>query len=158
MKHASALGLAIALATSVAAQTTPSTVAYRCPGNLYTDQLTAKEAADKGCKVIEGQPVTVIQGNRPRPSAGPGSAVPRIDANEQKQRDVERRSILEAELRRDEDKLAELKREYNNGEPERLGTERNYQRYIDRVAELKAGIARKESDIASLKREIGKLP
>jgi hypothetical protein len=47
---------------------------------------------------------------------------------------------------------------YNNREPERLGSERNYQKYLDRVAELKAGIARKEADIASIRREIGKLP
>jgi len=51
-----------------------------------------------------------------------------------------------------------LKREYNNGEPERLGNERNYQKYLDRTAELKSGVARKESDIAAIKRELTKLP
>lgn len=51
-----------------------------------------------------------------------------------------------------------MKREYNNGEPERLGNERNYQKYLDRVAEMKSGIARKEADIAAIKRELAKLP
>ena len=51
-----------------------------------------------------------------------------------------------------------MQREYNNGEPERQGNERNYQKYLDRVAEMKMAIARKESDIAALKRELGKLP
>jgi len=51
-----------------------------------------------------------------------------------------------------------LQKDYNNGEPERRGDERNYQRYIDRVAEMKLAIARKEADIAALKREIAKLP
>ena len=51
-----------------------------------------------------------------------------------------------------------MQKEYNNGEPERLGDERNYQKYLDRVADLKAAIARKESDIAAIKRELSKLP
>src|SRR5262249_11327309 len=67
------------------------------------------------------------------------------------------RRILGDELRKEEDRLAALQKEYNNGEPERRGDERNYQRYLDRVSEMKAGIARKEADIAALKREIAKL-
>jgi hypothetical protein len=41
-----------------------------------------------------------------------------------------------------------MQKDYNNGEPERRGDERNYQRYLDRVAEMKAAITRKEADIA----------
>ena len=37
-----------------------------------------------------------------------------------------------------------LQREFNNGEPERLGSERNYQKYLDRVADMRAAITRKE--------------
>ena len=39
---------------------------YRCPGPpvLYTDSLTPDEARDRGCRTIEGAPVTVIQGTR----------------------------------------------------------------------------------------------
>ena len=66
--------------------------------------------------------------------------------------------IGKAELKREEDNLAALQKDYNNGEPERLGDERNYQKYLDRVADMKAAIARKESDIAAIKREISKLP
>ena len=61
-------------------------------------------------------------------------------------------------MRKDEDRLAALQKEYNSGEPERRGDERNYQKYLDRVTELKSGIARKEADIVAIKREIGKLP
>jgi PAS domain-containing protein len=43
-----------------------------------------------------------------------------------------------------------MQKDYNNGEPERRGDERNYQRYLDRVAEMKAAITRKEADIAAL--------
>ena len=142
---------------------------YRCPGNpvLYTDALSAKEAKDKGCRTIEGTPITVIQAQKPRaaaatPSASGGanarSPESRVDPSEQRSRDTDSRRILEAELRKDEDRLAGLQKEFNSGEPERRGDERNYQKYVDRVAELKAGIARKESDIVAIKREIAKLP
>lgn len=140
---------------------------YRCPGTpvLYTDSLSAKEAKDKGCTTLEGAPITVIASPRrsPAPAAGgaPAATSPRpdtrVDPNEQRIRDNDARRILELELRREEEALAELKKEYNNGEPERRGDERNYQKYIDRVAELKASLARKESDVAALKRELGKL-
>jgi hypothetical protein len=135
---------------------------------LYTDTLTPQEARERGCRTIEGTPITVIQGRppAPRPASGPaaaGAAAPRppearVDPAAQRARDSDSRRILEGELRREQERLAELKREYNNGEPERLGNERNYQKYLDRVADLKSGIARKENDIAAIKRELAKLP
>ena len=151
------------------AQAPGSMVVYRCPGNVYTDAISAKEAKDRDCRTLEGAPVTVIQGppRRAAPAAGPAAgtgasaarpADARVDPNDQKARDRERRPILEDELRRAEQSLAELLREYNKGEPERRGDERNYQKYIDRVADMKASIARKESDVAALKRELSKLP
>ena len=61
-------------------------------------------------------------------------------------------------LAREQERLAAMQKEYNNGEPDRLGDERNYQKYLDRVADMKAAIARKENDIAAIKRELAKLP
>lgn len=163
---------ACALATGMAAQAqSGGGTVYRCPGPpvLYTDALTAAEAKQKGCTTIEGAPVTVLQSPRPRPAAAasapvatPTAATPRpdgsrVDAEEQRRRDSDRRAILEAELRREQAKLAELQREYNNGQPERIGGERNYAKYLERVADMKAGIERKESDIAAIKRELAKL-
>ena len=141
-------------------------VVYRCPGNLYTSTISAKEAKDKGCRTLEGAPISVIAApKRASAPAASGSATAspsrpdsRVDPNDQRARDSDARRILEAELRREEQRLAEMKTEYNNGEPERLGSERNYQRYLDRVNDLKSGITRKESDIAALKRELSKLP
>lgn len=141
----------------------PTSVVYRCPGNLYTSELSAKQAEEKGCRTIEGAPITVIQGPRPRagtpvPASGPRPAESRIDPAQQRTRDNDSRRILESELRREEDQLAQLQREYSGGEPERRGDEKNFQKYLDRVAEMKAAIARKESDVAALRREIAKLP
>ncbi len=65
--------------------------------------------------------------------------------------------ILIEEVRTEESKLSELRREYQNGEPERLGSERNYAKYQERVAQMKDDILRTEKNIEALKREIGNL-
>jgi hypothetical protein len=154
------------MAASASAQQ-PAREVYRCPGNpvLYTDTLSAKEARDKGCRTLEGAPITVVQAIKPRPVAAASGAVSReerseqrVDPKEQRARDSDARRILEAELRREEERLAQMQKEFNNGEPERQGDERNYQKYMDRVADMKASITRKEGDIAAIKRELAKLP
>ncbi|MBL8277602.1 MAG: hypothetical protein JNL93_12945 [Pelomonas sp.] len=141
---------------------------YRCPGPpvLYTDALSAKEAAEKGCRTIEGTPITVLQGAKPRAGAPAAPAVEngvrsgdnRVDAGQQRVRDDERRRVLQTELRQAEERLANAQKEFNNGQGERRGDERNYQKYLDRMAELKDNIARYEADVQALKREIAKLP
>ncbi len=159
--------LSLCLAQGAFAQTAEgSGVMYRCPGNDYNNTISAKEAKDRGCKTIEGAPITVIQTTRPKAAAPSGGASPaasgpasaRVDPAAQRARDSDARRILEDELRAEEQRLVALQKDYNNGEPERQGNERNYQKYLDRVNEMKAAIARKESDIGAIKRELGKLP
>ena len=92
-------------------------------------------------------------------TAAPSSAQrERVEQSDQKARDADARLILEAELKKAEARQAELQKEWNNGEPERRGDERNYQKYLDRQAELKAALARNENDIAGLRRELARLP
>jgi predicted lipid-binding transport protein (Tim44 family) len=132
---------------------------YRCPGNLYTDALSAKEAQDRGCKTLDGAPITVIQSTLPRGNSGaakPDGLGAKVGAEDQKARDADAKRILEAELKKEEDALAALQKAYNNGQPERQGDERNYQKYQDRVNEMKAALTRKESDVAALRRELAK--
>ena len=158
MKYAFLFPLAAAF---VAANSYAQAPVYRCAGNVYTND--AAEARAKGCKTLEGGNVTVVQGTRvnspaPVKVATAAQAGQRVDADEQKARDSDARAILEAELKKAEARQAELAKEYNNGEPEKMGPEhRNYQKYLDRVAELKASIARNESDIAGIKRELGRV-
>jgi len=95
----------------------------------------------------------------PKPSGGPvpsaqSGGFPRVEASTQRSRDLDRRRILEDELRKEEARLADLRNEFKAGEPERRGDERNYQKYLDRVERLKDDIARSESAVASLRREM----
>lgn len=135
---------------------------YRC-GNEYTNTVT--EAQAKTCKLISGGNVTVVQGHKSAGGSGgvkvaaAPSTAPRIDGAEQRSKDSDARLILAAELKKAEARQIELQKEYNNGEPEKLGPEaRNHQKYLERVAELKAAMARNESDIAGIRRELGRLP
>ncbi len=157
---------ALVIATAASAQGR----IWRC-GNTYTND----EAQSHNCKLVEGGNVTVVLGTRvSNPPAQQQNApvkvatapqsvstaplpVQRIDSEQQRARDSEARSILEAELKKAEGRLAELQKEWNNGEPEKNGAEqRNHQKYIDRVAELKTSLSRTENDIAGLKRELGR--
>jgi len=135
---------------------------YRCPNNEYTNDSRIAQA--KGCKTLEGGNITIVHGDSgyrerssratPPLAARPASA----SSPEQRARDADARRILEAELAKSEEKLADQQKDYNNGQPDRLGNERNYQKYLDRVAEMKADIGRTQDDIAGLKRELARLP
>ncbi len=92
-----------------------------------------------------------------KPAATSPDGFPKVDPAAQRTRDSDRRRILEDELKKEEGHLAEVKKEYNNGEPERLGDERNYQKYLDRVQRLKDDIQRTEGNLSSIRRELGAL-
>jgi hypothetical protein len=97
---------------------------------------------------------------RPRAAAQAATApsdFPRVDTSEQRARDADRRQILQEELNGELGKLADMKREYNNGEPERRGDERNYAKYQERVANLKDSISRSEKNVEALRREISNI-
>ncbi len=131
---------------------------WRC-GNEYTNNPS--EAQRPNCQLVSGGNVTVVPAQRSVPTqpAQPASISARISSPEQRQRDSDARRILEEELRKAEARREELRREYNEGQPERMGPEtRNYQKYLDRVANLKANLERVDSDIAGLQRELGRLP
>jgi len=90
----------------------------------------------------------------PAPAAG---AFPRVDGAEQRARDLDRRQILQDELRSEEQKLAAQRLEFNEGQPERQGNERNYAKYQERVAQLKDNISRTQQNVEALKREIANI-
>lgn len=127
---------------------------YRC-GNEYTNN--ASQAKERGCKLVEGGNVTVLQSSRPAApaaAASPASA-PKVSAADQKARDSDRQAILQDELRKAEARLAELTKEYNNGFPQKSALEmRNAQAYQERTAELKANMDRAQADVDGIRREL----
>lgn len=139
---------------------------YRCPGTPVEYINNAEQARSRGCTLMQGGNITVIEGMRPQaasPASGSSAArrpaAERVDTAAQRARDSDARAILETELRRAEERLAEAKKAYADGEPEKQGIEgRNHQRYLDRVAELKEAVGRAESDVEGIRRELTRLP
>jgi len=120
----------------------------------------------KGCKRQDVGPVMTVPAPRLPPrsvaaSSGEQRATPanypRVDGETQRSRDAERRRILEDELRAEEERVARLREEFNGGEPERRGDERNYARYQERVQRLQEEIQRGENNVVALRRELASL-
>lgn len=148
------IGLASVLAVPLA-----QAQIYRCESPDGTPLF--QNAPGKNCKALDLPSLTTVPSVRLPASAqrtttanAAPSDFPRVDAAAQRSRDSDRRRILEDELGREQSRLEEFRKEYNGGEPERLGDERNYQKYLDRVARLKDDITRSESNVAALRREL----
>ncbi len=101
-----------------------------------------------------GVPIAPPMWNDPQRTANTLVVGIQVPPNVQWQRDLGRKRILLAELSSAELRLQTLKAEYRDGQPERLGNERNYQKYLDRTAELQQNIRLTEASIAALRREI----
>jgi hypothetical protein len=116
----------------------------------------------KGCKKVDVPGLTLIPAPVKRSASVQTASLkssspadfPRIDGGTQKARDNDRRQILLDEMKTEQDKLFALKKDYNNGEPERQGDERNYSKYQERVTAMKEDISRAEKNIEALQREL----
>jgi hypothetical protein len=137
---------------------------FVCEGADGSRHITDNEAEArkyKNCQKRGFEVPTIIPAPKV-PAARPGNGsstptpanFPRVDTAQQKSRDEGRRDILEDELAKQEAKCTALKKEFNNGEPERQGNERNYAKYQERVAKMKEDVARCDADIVALKKEI----
>lgn len=124
----------------------------------------------KNCKRMDVQPILTVPASRlpatgkaaVQPAMEQRAAVspanfPRVDGDTQRTRDGDRRRILEDELRGEEERLAKLKSDFNNGEPERRGDERNFALYRERTQRLQDDIARTENNVRALLRELSLL-
>jgi hypothetical protein len=113
----------------------------------------------KGCKKVVLPGVMMIpmpKGATQTASARPAD-FPRVSDEVQKRRDDERKQILLDEMSKEQKRLADLRAEYKNGEPERRGDERNYAKYQERTANLKEDVERSEKNVAALQRELDNL-
>lgn len=166
--HTVAASLALSLATC--ASLIPATV--RADNTIYKcvdadGRIEFTDSVKKNCKALDlPSSIPAPAKARSAPAAGGGRAAapanvpadfPKVSSDQQKGRDDDRRGILNEELRNEEKKLAEMRREFNGGEPERQGNERNYAKYQERVLTMKDSIARAEQNVDALKREISNI-
>ncbi|UGQ47347.1 DUF4124 domain-containing protein [Massilia endophytica] len=136
---------------------------YRCvDANGHKEYTDTRKGSHCTLLDLPGAIPAPAARSAPPPRARPqvpaaASQFPRVDTAEQKARDADRRAILTEELNAEMKRLGELKAEFNNGEPERRGDERNYAKYQERVAGLRDNIARSEKNVEALKREISNI-
>ena len=147
-------------------------VVWRCPGPpvLYTDRLTQVQAQQLRCEAVADLPVAVggtvsarptvqsravpsVAGTGAGTGSGSGSGSPatgtapvRVDAAQQRSRDVQARRILEAELRREEERLAQS-RERSQGATPRTPLPPEQAEAQQRI----------EADIEAIRRELSRL-
>lgn len=159
MPDRSVVSLAIALALAPVAVRADI---YECVDANGTKRFTNIKAEAKGCKVLNiSPPNTVPAPPRPTPAAkGQAKATPtpanfpRVEPDTQRQRDADRRRILEQELSSEERLLGQARKELSEQESVRLGNERNYQRVLDRLEPYKKRVKLHEDNVASLRREL----
>ncbi|NIO39134.1 MAG: hypothetical protein GTO41_02385 [Burkholderiales bacterium] len=85
------------------------------------------------------------------------SNFPTVDRETQRERDAERRRILEQELSTEQKRLAEALQQLEEQESVRQGNERNYQRYLDRVQPFRDAVETHERNVQALQRELDNL-
>jgi len=129
---------------------------YVCP-NSNGVKTYSNVGDKKGCKKVDLPGLATIPAPKSKKVGKTPTDFPSVDDSTQKNRDTERKQILDAELKAEQKKLADLKAEYKDGEPDRLGNERNYAKYQERAENLKQDINRAQQNIDALQREIGGL-
>ena len=164
-RFASAIGfISCALwSTGALAQSSDISSASANGEKVFTNTGISRSASEWMCSDLDAPASRVPQaknGVQPaleqRTSVSPAN-FPRVDGDTQRTRDSDRRRILEDELRGEEERLAKLKSEFNSGEPERRGDERNFALYKERVQRLQEDIARTENNVRALAREMSLL-
>lgn len=159
--------MASVLLSVVGTATADEVSIYRCEaidGVIEYSNTIPKGTKAGVCKQLDLPSLTTIPAPS-SPATSPNSAstpdaksnskgFPKVSTARQQRRDDSRREILRDELASERDRLTGLRGEFKDGEPDRLGSERNYQKYLDRVENLRGDIARRESNIGALQREL----
>jgi hypothetical protein len=133
---------------------------WECTDALGNRRFTNIESEAKGCRLLNMPPLTTVPAVKPRqapkanaPAPTPGN-FPRVDADVQRERDADRRRILEQELANEEMLLQKARQDLEAQESVRLGSERNYQRVLDRLEPYKKKVKLHEDNVANLRREL----
>jgi hypothetical protein len=128
---------------------------WECADDSGNRRFTNIKAESKGCKLIDVAPINTMSSGKPQAaSKATPKDFPKVDGDTQRQRDAERRKILDQEMANEQKLLDQARRELSEQESQRLGSERNYQRVLDRLEPYKKKVKLHEDNIASLRREL----
>jgi len=128
---------------------------WECTDDSGNRRFTNIKAESRGCKLIDVGPTNTMPAGKPQAaSKAAPKDFPKVDGDTQRQRDAERRKILDQEMANEQKLLDQARRELSEQESQRLGSERNYQRVLDRLEPYKKKVKLHEDNIVSLRREL----
>lgn len=127
---------------------------YECIDQSGNKRFTNIGSEAKGCKPMNIAPPSAATPSRPAARSAAPANFPSVDAQTQKQRDTDRRRILEQELASEQKLLEQAQKDLAEQEAIRLGSERNYQRVLDRLEPYKKKVKLHEDNIANLRKEL----
>ncbi|MDR2111801.1 MAG: DUF4124 domain-containing protein [Candidatus Accumulibacter sp.] len=136
---------------------------YQCIDEEGHKTFSNIKLADKGikCKALDLGPVPVIPApGAPAPSKPPKAKSPpdfQVGDTTQKERDNDRRRILESELEAERKNLEQAKKDLAEQQAILSGSERNYDPVLDRLEAHKNKAALHERNIEAIENELAKL-
>jgi hypothetical protein len=161
MKLFFSLCLAIALLAKIAAA--QAAVMYQCVDEDNRKTFSNVKLSDKGikCTAMDLGPMTTIppaQVTKPARSATSPAGFPKVGEDAQKERDSDRRRILENELEAERGNLEQARKDLSEQESNiRNGGERNTQGLRDGLESHRNKAALHERNIEAIEKELTKL-
>ncbi len=153
MSHCSIPLLLALVAVSAQADTL-----YKCSDGEGHTTYTNQKTNAKNCTILsQDKPVSTFTPPKTKANTPTPGDFPRVSSEAQKNRDGERRRILEEELNTERRNLDDAKKALTEQEGLREGGEKNYQRVLDRLKPYQDSVQLHERNIDALQKEIGNL-
>lgn len=108
----------------------------------------------KKCRKVDLPGLTIVKPDARLGNSTTAVAPSRIVVDGQVSQQSADRQAKEQKLRAEEQRLVALREAYNNGEPERLGNERNYAKYQERVSAMQQELDEAERSVDALRSEL----
>jgi len=147
------------LTAAVSGQAQVPGATYKCVDDAGRSTYTnvKEEMTGRKCVVVMRE-VSVVPSTAPAPiSRAPADTASRVDSPTQRNRDVDRRRILEQELQVADQQLVGARQKLAQQEQIRNGDERNAQRQQDRLKPFQDDVRVAEDNVAALRKELSNL-
>ena len=129
---------------------------YKCQDDGGHTTYTNQKTNAKSCTILsQDKPVSTFSAPKARASTPTPDGFPKVSSEAQKNRDGDRRRILDEELAAERKNLDDAKRTLAEQEAIREGGEKNYQRVLDRLKPYQDKVQLHERNIEALQKEIG---
>ena len=134
-------------------------VMFQCVDEHGHKTFSNVKLSDKGvrCAAMDLGPATSVPAPKPAVKTPSPANFPKVGEGAQKERDNDRRRILEGELAAEQKNLEQAKKDLAEQVAVRSGDERNYQRLLERLEPFKNKVALHERNIEAIQKELAKL-